>query len=86
MRNPQVVVVLQEGEGANERESNRERERQRKRGGERAQPAESRLPLKGKYPHSQHTPTNDKCRRGRGLPLTGWLSAKGMDRWKEGSQ
>ena len=54
MRNQQVVVVLQErGKEGSERTGERERERGRER--ERAaQPAESRLPLKGKYPHSQH--------------------------------
>lgn len=54
MRNQQVVVLLQEREGG-------EGEREREREGERAvQSAESRLPLKGKYPHSQHITANDK--------------------------
>lgn len=72
-RNQQVVVVLQERGG--ECSLTRERERE--------QPAESRLPLKGMYLHSQHTSANDKCRRSRGALLTGCPCAGRMDRWRE---
>lgn len=84
LRNRQVVVVLQERgrrELTTKSEGDKERERERA-----AQPAESRLPLKGIYLHSQHTSTNDKCRRRRGVPLTGYLSAERMDRQGGGGQ
>lgn len=41
------------------------------------QPAESRLPLKGKDPHSQHTPANDEC--GRNMCTADWLSVSRGD-------
>lgn len=77
-------MVLQERgrrELTTKSEGDKERERERA-----AQPAESRLPLKGIYLHSQHTSTNDKCRRRRGVPLTGYLSAERMDRQGGGGQ
>lgn len=55
VRNQQVVVLLQEREGRSEKHRGR---------GRAVQSAESRLPLKGKHPHSQHTTANDKYWRG----------------------
>lgn len=81
VRNQQVVVVLQQERGGESEIT----ESKRKGEGE-SEPAESRLPLKGKYPHSQHMPANRQCRRGQGAPLTGCLCAERTGTWRRGSQ